>query len=159
MRKTILIILAAALLIGSLSAGVMAMGRGQGFNGGQTGAGFGCYNNALNLTADQQQKILAIQQEFQKDTQALRFELQKKNLELRQLWAAKPVNQSAIDAKNKEVTAIQVQMNAKAQAMQEKIKTVLTPEQLTQLNENGSNYGPGMRGKGRRGGGRMGCSF
>ncbi|MCL6592174.1 MAG: hypothetical protein K6U80_19785 [Firmicutes bacterium] len=82
-----------------------------------------------------------------------------KNLELRQLWAAKPVNQSAIDAKNKEVIAIQVQMNAKAQAMQEMIKTVLTPEQLKQLNENGSNYGPGRRGKGRRGGGFMGGCY
>ena len=116
-------------------------------------------SNFLDLTPDQQQKILVIQQDFQKETLSLRFEMQKKNMELRQLWAAKPLNQAAIDPKTKEITALNVQLTTKAQAMQEKIKSVLIPEQLKKANDNNIfGYGPGFGGPGMRGG-RMGCSF
>jgi Spy/CpxP family protein refolding chaperone len=154
MRKILLIMISVVLLIGIVAFAAMACGRGAGM--GQMGAALG-YNNTLNLTRDQHEKILAIRQDFQKETQKFRFDLQKKNLELRGLWAAQPLNQRAIDAKTKEVTALQVKITAKAREMHDKIKSVLTAEQLKQWDSSGFNSGPGMRGQGRRGGhGRMG---
>ena len=155
MKKILLITIIAALLVGTLSLAALAFGPGRGPGQGQAG-GYGLYNNSLNLTADQQQKILAIQQDFQRDTQPLRFELQKKHLELRQLWTAKPLNQSAIEAKNKEVIAIKVQLVTKAQAMFDKIKSILTPEQQKQLGDF-ANFGPGFGGRGACAGGGRGC--
>jgi Spy/CpxP family protein refolding chaperone len=150
MRKIILIITITALMTGFFAFSAMAYGMGPGMRP------MGHFRNDLDLTFDQQQKILAIRQDFQKDTLSLRFDLQEKNLELRQLWEANPLNQTAIEAKTKEVTDLRVQMTTKAQAMHEKIKSVLTAEQLKKLNDNNrQNYGPGP---GRRGGHR-GCIF
>jgi Spy/CpxP family protein refolding chaperone len=75
--------------------------------------------------------------------------MQQKNLELRQLWSVKPLNQAAIGSKTKEVTALRVQITAKRDTMQEKMKAILTPEQLKLYNERT----PG--GNGGFGGGRM----
>lgn len=113
----------------------------------------------LNLTPDQQQKILEIRQDFQKDTQTLRFEIQKIQLELRQLWSAQVLNQSQIEAKVKELTGLRVQLVTKARTMREEVKKVLTPDQLKKFEENALNRVPGAgRGK-RRGGTRMGGFF
>jgi Spy/CpxP family protein refolding chaperone len=154
MRKTLLIMISVVLLIGIVAFAAIAYGRGAGM--GQMGSGIG-YNNTHNLTPEQHEKILAIRQDFQKETQKFRFDLQKKNLELQGLWAAQPLDQKAIDAKTKEVTALQVKITAKAREMHDKIKSVLTAEQLKQWEASGFNGGPEMRGQGRHGGhGRMG---
>lgn len=154
MKKLVLIMTVVALLTGMITFSAMAFGRGAGVAGTRQ---MGNSGNYLNLTFEQQQKFLAIRQDFQKDTQTLRFDFQKKNLELRQLWAANPLNQSAIDVKTKEVTALEVKLTTKAQEMQDKIKGVLTAEQLKQWNDTGFNCGPGMRGQSRRGGRMGGC--
>lgn len=168
MKKTILITLMAALMVASVSFAAMAKGRGQGQGQGQMmntefrGGGRGMGNFAeLKLTVDQEKKILEIRQQFQKDTIDLRFEMQKKQLELRELWTAKPLNQSAIEAKTKEVTGLRVQMTNKAQTMFEKMKAVLTPEQQKKLDESGFNCNPGSRRKNGRGNGKgmMGMGF
>ena len=103
-------------------------------------------------------KLLEIRQDYQRETQTIRFEMQKKQLELRQLWSASTLNRSAIEAKEKEVTGLRVQLVTKARAMRDKMKNILTAEQLKKLEENGFNRNPGAGVRGRRGGGRMGCS-
>jgi Spy/CpxP family protein refolding chaperone len=159
MKKTMIVMMIIVLLIGVLAFAAMAYGRRAGT--GWMGHGV-YYNDTLNLTPEQEEKLLTIHQDFQKDTQTLRFDWQKKNLELRQLWATKPLKQEAIDAKAKEVAAIQVKMTAKIQEMQDKIKGVLTVEQLKQWNTNSFRYGPGVMGHGWCGGHGcmgMGCSY
>jgi Spy/CpxP family protein refolding chaperone len=156
MKKVLVISMIVALLIGTIGITAWA-GPGGGFGGGRNfGAGGGGFLKGLNLTADQQSKILAIQQDFQKETLSLRQEMQKKHLELRQLWNADPINQNAIDAKNKEITTLQIQMTQKSKAMLEKVKKVLTAEQIKQL-ESFQGQGGFGKGRGRMGFGGMGA--
>ena len=130
MKKTLAIIVAAVLLIASLSCGVLAKGRIHGKNDCR-GMYFG---KNLNLTYEQQQQLLAIKQEFQKDTQSLRFDLEKKHMELRRLWAATPPDQNAINAKNSEITSLEVRLVEKTRVLQGKIKAIFTEEQLQKYN-------------------------
>ena len=136
-KKKLTLIVAIAIAVGAVSLGVMARGWGRGINcsPGQGKYGKNMFNiKALNLTMDQQQKLLSIRQDFEKDTMNLRFEIQKKNVELKQLWAAKPLNQKAIEAKSKEIAGLRVQITNRTQTMQEQIKKILTKEQLDQWN-------------------------
>ncbi len=142
MKKTLLITVVVALLLGSLTFSAFAF---EGKNGGAKGIGFGL--KGLNLSADQQQKILAIRQEFEKNTLSLRQEMQQKRQELRQLWSADNLNQAAIDAKTKEVTALRIQMVQKSRDMFAKVKAILTPDQVKQLETQKQKRFQGHRGK------------
>ncbi|MGE5583171.1 MAG: Spy/CpxP family protein refolding chaperone [Bacillota bacterium] len=128
MKKIFLISMVAALLIGAFTI------TAQGYQGRGPGGRNGRFKNRLNLSFEQQQKLLEIRQDFAKETLTLRFDLQKKRLELRQLKAADPVNQEAVDAKTKDIQKLQDQLQTKAKAMREKMKAVLTADQLKQLN-------------------------
>ena len=90
-------------------------------------------NNGLNLSLEQQQKIMAIRQQFENDTLSIKNDLRVKEKELRQLWAADPLNQSAIDNKTKEVNSLRIQLITKRRAMFAQMKAVLTPEQLAKI--------------------------
>lgn len=157
MKKTLLTTIIALVLVGvvSLSAFANGGGRRQGLNQ----AGPCKILKRLNLTFEQQQKLLAIRQDFQKETQPLRFEIQKKQLELRQLWSAQTLNQSAIESKEKEIAGLRVQMVKKARAMQEKMKSVLTPEQRRKWEEVLSQRNPGAGRRGRQYGGKRAPCF
>jgi Spy/CpxP family protein refolding chaperone len=96
--------------------------------------------NGLNLSVEQQQRIIAIRQEFEKDTSSLKNDLRIKNNELRQLWAAEPLNQSAIDNKTKEINGLRIQLVAKRRAMFARMKAVLTPEQIAKLKNYVKNH-------------------
>lgn len=150
MKKSLLTTMIALVLVGTVS--LSAFGYGSGW--GPKEKRMGLQN--LNLSMEQEQKILKIRQDFQKDTQTLRFEMQKLQLELRQLWSAQTLNRDKIEAKTKEITGLRVQLVTKARAMQEKIKTVLTAEQLKKLQEYGFDRNPGANWRGRRGGPRKG---
>ena len=146
MKKIILIITMVALLIGSFTFVTLAFGP-------RTGPGWGCRVSGfgfkkLNLSDDQQHKLLTIRQEFQKNTLSLRQDMQKKRQELRQLWTAETLNQSAIDAKTKEMNALGIQLVQKMREQFEKAKTVLTPEQLKQLEAMKQHRREGDRGCG-----------
>ncbi|HYH03781.1 MAG TPA: periplasmic heavy metal sensor, partial [Bacillota bacterium] len=159
MKKTISVILTTGLLLGTVSFGVMAKGRDNASEMFRGQHRFGHHQmrmRNLDLTAEQQKQILAIRQEFQKDTQELRFEHQKLQLELRQLWDAKPLNQKEIEKKTQAAAALEVQLTAKNQAMSERINKVLTAEQLKKIDTR--KTGPGrqlqkrtFKGKGQRG--------
>lgn len=156
MKKGLLTTIVALVLVGTVSLAAFAYGDGRGRGGNQMRkSGF---FQKLNLSPEQQQKLLEIRQDYQRETQTIRFEMQKKQLELRQLWSASTLNRSAIEAKEKEVTGLRVQLVTKARAMRDKMKNILTAEQLKKLEENGFNRNPGAGVRGRRGGGRMGCS-
>lgn len=159
MKKLLSIIAVTVLLIGSMAFTTLAFGPGNGACYWK-GAGFGMRGlNSLNLTSDQQQKIMAIRQEFERDTFSLRQEMRKKRQDLQKLWSADSLNQAAIDAKTKEMNALRIQMIQKSRDMFNKIKAILTPEQLKQLEAQKQNRSQGKRGRGRGGcgGGGNGC--
>ncbi len=90
-------------------------------------------NNGLNLSLEQQQKIMVIRQQFENDTLSIKNDLRVKEKELRLLWAADPLNQSAIDNKTKEVNSLRIQLITKRRAMFAQMKAILTPEQLAKI--------------------------
>ncbi len=157
MKKMLLILLVLALTIGTVSFTALGAAPKAGDNSGGPGFGPGMgrgFAKELKLTADQEQKLLEIRQEFQKDTQNIRFDMQKKQLELRQLWSQNPLSQTAIENKQKEVTGLRVQLVTKQRAMMEKLKAVLTPEQLKKIEDfrAKAQQRMGKGGKQRRGG-------
>jgi Spy/CpxP family protein refolding chaperone len=154
MKKIIIITTLVAVLIGTFTLTAWAEpGAGPGRFRGDCRAG---HYNDLKLTLEQQQKLMAIRQEFQRDTLTLRNDLHNKRNDLKQLWAADPLSQTAIDAKTKEMNVLKVQMVNKQKVMREKIKGVLTPEQLKKMNDYLQNVQAGFRGRRNCGGGRGG---
>ncbi|NLW47501.1 MAG: Spy/CpxP family protein refolding chaperone [Firmicutes bacterium] len=135
MKKKLLATLVVAVLVGSISLTTFAMGGGQ--VNGFCEAGLPKICRRLNLTPEQELKILRIRQDFQKETQPLRFEMQRKQLELRHLWAAKILDQSKIETKEKEVSGLRVQIINKARGMREKVENTLTAEQRSKLEKAG----------------------
>lgn len=87
----------------------------------------------LNLTFEQQLKILEIRQAFETKSLPLRFEMEKINLELRRLWEANPLNQEAIEAKEKALVALKVQAITLSREVFAQLQSALTPEQQKQL--------------------------
>lgn len=150
MKKIIMIITLVALLIGTFTLAAWAE-PGTGFGRFGRECRVGNYND-LNLTLEQQQKIMAIRQEFQRDTLILRNDIRKKRNELQQLWTADQLNQTTIDAKTKEMNVLKVQMVTKQKAMREKIKGILTAEQFKKMNELFKNDPIGPRNRGNCGG-------
>lgn len=84
----------------------------------------------LNLTPKQEEQILTIRQEFQRDSLELRQKLQRAKMELRQLWAAKSPDEAAINEKLAEITPVKIELRNMALEAEKKIRNVLTREQL-----------------------------
>jgi Spy/CpxP family protein refolding chaperone len=152
MKRILLVTLVVTLILGTVSA-ALAFGPGAGPAGKRDGRGPFAQ---LKLSDEQQQKLLVIRQEFERAALPIRQDMQKKRQELRKLWSANPLDQQAIDAKTKEVTALRIQMVTKLRAMQEGMKAVLTPEQLKKLEDLKSKRqrrdGKEFRGRDPRGG-------
>lgn len=142
MKKRLLSTLVVLVLVGSISLTAFAKGGRQ--VKGFCEAGIPKIYRNLNLTPEQEQKILRIRQDFQKETQPLRFEMQRKQLELRHLWSAKTLDQNKIEIKEKEVTGLKVQIVNKARAMREKVENTLTAEQRSKIEDAGKNRKTGF---------------
>lgn len=134
------------------------MGRGYGYGPGQ-GYGPGAAVTAPNLSADQVAKIQKIQSDRFAEVAKVRTEMVTKRLKLQALFREPTLDPAKIAAKQKELTALQAQMQEKALATRTAVAEVLTPEQRAQL----PAYGPGMgagfgqgRGMGMGHGARMG---
>jgi Spy/CpxP family protein refolding chaperone len=87
---------------------------------------------------------------FFQETQGLRNEMQKKQLELRGLWAQTPPDQTQILKKQGEINTLREQLQEKGIQHRLKMRKILTPEQQAQMGTYGPGYG---RGYGRMGGG------
>ncbi|HBE76419.1 MAG TPA: hypothetical protein DDW65_01345 [Firmicutes bacterium] len=108
-------------------------------------------SHKLGLTFDQRQKMLAIRQDFEKDTLDSRIDMRNKRLELRNLWTADLLDQKAIDGKTRELNGIRIQMINKGRLFRSKLKAILTPIQLKKLNDIEQERSDRMKGPGRRG--------
>jgi len=121
-------------------------GMGMGYGPGQ-GSGYGPGVATQNLSAEQVAKIQKIQGDRYAEMATVRTEMFTKRTELRNLFHEPVLDQAKIAAKQKEITALQAQMQEKALATRTAVAEVLTPEQRAQM----PAYGPGFGG-GRGGG-------
>jgi Spy/CpxP family protein refolding chaperone len=164
MKKMIVALMVVALLATAGMAMAQGWGRGMGYGPGP-GAGYGpgsgmgygpkgSWGPALNLTAEQNQKIQAMREGFFKETLTLRNEMQTKQLELRTLWAQTNPDQEKILAKQKEVNSLKAQMQEKGTRHRLEMRKILTPEQQAQIGAFGPGFGPGYGMRGGFGSGR-----
>jgi Spy/CpxP family protein refolding chaperone len=136
MRKYILLIGAAVLLIG-------AVAWAQQDYPGYGGYGYGpYYTQNLNLTPDQQKKLADLETKYAADLQAIDSQIAQKDLEMRKLMLEKKPDTAAIDKIENEIVKLQnkrydVTLNYRNQS-----RNVLTNEQLNQSPY--AFYGPGL---------------
>ena len=144
-RVSLRLILALALSLG-LAASVWAQPMGKGMGPGP---------QMMNLTPDQAGKIFDLMEKMQADTAGLRKQLMVKHAELAALWGAENPDQTAIQAKQKELNVLRDQMQEKMTAIQFEVKKIAPDYNMGMGMGEGMGHGPGM-GSGRGPGGGMG---
>jgi Spy/CpxP family protein refolding chaperone len=117
---------------------------GRGFGPFGYGPGYGPGVAAPNLSADQVTKIQKIRGDQYAEMAKVRTEMFTKAGELQALFREPALDQAKIAAKQKEITALQTQMQEKELAARTAVAEVLTPEQRAQLPAFGAGAGPGF---------------
>lgn len=84
----------------------------------------------MDLSAEQQAEIRQIMLDSQKETLELRNQIQVKQLEMKELRLADEVDMEQVKSKLEEIADLQVELRMKAVERQDKVKELLTPEQL-----------------------------
>lgn len=140
--------MAVAVLITALAVTVYAGpgGMGRGMGSGMMGPGGYAY---LNLSQDQMDKMWQLKNKYYNDTQATRYQMFQKQVELRKLYADPKAEAGVIAAKEKEVSSLRQQLYDKMVQMRLEQRNFLTPEQIQKLNDAPYGYGQGPRGFGR----------
>ena len=118
-------------------------GRGMGMGYGP-GYGYGPGPTVANLSADQIAKIQKIQSDRFAEMAKFRTEMLTRGSEFQVLLREPTLDQTKIAAKQKEIVALQAQMQEKALAARTAVAEILTPEQRAQLPAFGSGAGPGF---------------
>lgn len=138
-----LLVLALALSLGLADpAWAQPMGKGMGRGPGM-----------MDLTPDQAAKIFDLQEKMHAETTGLRKQMMVKHAELMALWKAEKPDQSAIEAKEKELAAIRDQLQEKMQAFRVEAKKIAPDFDVNRGPGFGMGPGPGMgRGMGPGGG-------
>ncbi|TYP58820.1 Spy/CpxP family protein refolding chaperone [Thermosediminibacter litoriperuensis] len=114
-----------------LGAAAMAMAAGP---GGQRTAGVNPPTlPQLNLTDEQYSRLKEIRTEFYQKMIELRNEMDKKHFELQDLYFSKNPDQDAVQAKFEELKDLRDKMFNLKKEYSEKMKNVLTEDQLSQL--------------------------
>jgi Spy/CpxP family protein refolding chaperone len=141
--KRMVAALGLAMAVTLTAATVFAWGPGMG-----RGSGPGCdVAAAPNLSAEQAAKIQKIQSDRYAEAAKVRSEMYAKKIELQGLFREPVLDQAKITAKQKEITALQNQLQEKGLAARTAVAETLTPEQRAQL----PAYGPGSGGGRGRG--------
>ena len=115
---SVLLVLGLALSLG-LAASVWAQPMGKGM-----GKAMGPHPGMMNLTPEQAAKIFDLREKMYADTVGLRKQGVIKHAELAALLRAKKPDQNAIQAKQKELEALAVQMQKKITAFQLEAKKI-----------------------------------
>ena len=142
-KVSLRLVLALALSLG-LAASVWAQPMGKGMGPGMK-----------NLTPEQAGKIFDLKEKFHADTVGLRKQMMVKEAELAALWGAEKPDQTAIQAKQKELNVLRDQMQEKMTAIQFEVKKIAPDYNMGMGMGEGMRHGPGM-GMGRGPGGGMG---
>ncbi len=170
MKKTILAVSAAAILVtGLMFAGaVAAQPWGDRPGAGRDGA-WGCPyypggagDDTLNLTADQEKKLIDLQEKYADKDDVITDEITKKNRELRKLYVSGTPDIKSIDKVEDQIKALVDKRFALKREFRNSARSLLTDEQLKAnpyaftgpgFCRGGGGFGGG---RGMRGGGMMG---
>ena len=139
--KKITFMLLGLFLMGSFFFATDALAGCCGGGGGMGGCGcFGCgpgrfvSSSVENLTPVQSDKLAALQKNHIQETAKLRSDLAVKRIERDQLLAQPRPRRDEILSKQREITDLQAQLQQKALTRELELRTILTSEQLNQLN-------------------------
>jgi len=129
-KLSLQLVLALALSLG-LAASVWAqpMGKGKG--------------QGMNLTPEQASQIFDLKEKFHADTVDLRKQMMVKEAELAALWGAEKPDQTAIQAKQKELNTLRDQMQEKMTAIQFEVKKIAPDYDMGRGMSEGMGHGPG----------------
>ena len=128
-KLSLLLVLALALSLG-LAASVWAQPKGKGMGPGMK-----------TLTPEEAGKIFDLKEKLHTDTAALRKQMMVKHAELAALWAAEKPEESAIQAKQKELNALRDQMQEKMTAFEFEAKKIAPSYHVGMGREYGYGYG------------------
>jgi len=113
--------------------GMMGGGYGPGMMGGGYGAG-GMFA-ALDLTNEQREKVLAIQEDHRKKNWATMGDVRAEQFKLRGMYNTEKLDTDKLVAQQKKVDALRQQMFKSRVEAHNQIAAVLTPEQRKQLRQ------------------------
>ena len=122
-------------------------GRGMGYGPGMTGGGgygAGGALAALNLSDEQREKVLAIQEEHRKKNWSAMGEVRSEQFKLRNMARGEKLDADKLVEQQKKVDALRQQMFKSRVEAHNQIAAVLTPEQRKQLRQ----YSPWWFGEG-----------
>ena len=158
MKPTVVALgLVGVLALASTAAFAWGPWHGRGFGPQSFGPGYGPGPAVANLSQDQVAKIQKIQSDRYAEMAKVRAEMFAKRTELQALFREPALDQAKTAAKQKEIAALQAQMQEKGLAARTAVAETLTPEQRAQMPAFGSGMGPGFgRGHGMGYGPRMG---
>ena len=140
MKRTVVALgLVGVLVLTASAAFAWGPGWGRGF-----GPGYGPGSAVANLSQDQIAKIQKVQSDRYAEMAKVRSDMFAKRAELQALFREPNLDQPKIAAKQKEIAALQAQMQEKALAARTAVAEVLTPEQRAQLPAFGPGMGPGF---------------
>ncbi len=151
-KKTIFIVLIAAITLVMLSMTSFADERSRGNFAGKTGTpnqfpaqhpygkaytdpdnrGDVSFRGMMNLDLSDEQiaEIRQLMLDFQKETLELRNQIQMKQLEMRELMMEDSIDMDQVKVKLEEIAQLQVEVRMQAIERQTKVQELLTPEQL-----------------------------
>jgi Spy/CpxP family protein refolding chaperone len=137
-KLSLLLVLALALSLG-LAGSIWAqpMGKGMGHGPGM-----------MNLTPEQAGKIFDLKEKMHADTAGLRKQMMVKHAELAALWKAEKPDQTAIQAKQKEMNGLRDQMQEKMTAFRLEAKKIAPNFDMGKGMGRGCGMGPGGMGMG-----------
>jgi len=145
MKPTVVALgLVGVLALASTAAFAWGPWHGRGFGAQGFGPGYGPGPAVADLSQDQVAKIQKIQGDRYAEMANVRTEMFTKQSELRALYREPTLDKDKIAAKQKEVVALQAQMQEKALAARTAVAEILTPEQRAQLPAFGPGAGPGF---------------
>jgi len=130
------------------------------------GGWFGCCGGGRSaglwsdLDENQRKEITSLETEFYKKQEAIRSEIAKKSIELREMAGKDNPDEAALQKKREEIWALQDAMRDEGRAYAAKVRSMLTPDQRKKMGP----FGPGLgsrcgQGPGKGGGFCSGCPF
>jgi Spy/CpxP family protein refolding chaperone len=124
---------------GGYGPGMMGgYGRGPGFGpSGGRGFGYGGGLAALNLSAEQSEKIAAIQEENRRKNWETMGQVRSEQFKLRQMYYADKIDPVAVSEQQKKVDDLRRQMLKSQVEARNQIAAALTPEQRKQFRQFG----------------------
>jgi len=151
-------VMVALVLLVASATWVMAGPRGRANWGDDTWCPGVSQLSALNLSAEQSEKIRGLRESFIKETTPIRTQLFTKKTEMRLLWIQTSLDADKIRATQKEIQVLMGQMQEKTTDFRLAFRNLLTPEQTSQLLAQDVGRGPGSDwGRGKGSGPGNGC--